>query len=286
MAVGLITALLAALCYAIGSILQAKAAAQAERSEGLDPRFIVRIIGQLPYMIGLAMDGIGFLLSLVALQFLPLFLSEALIASSVGMTAVLAVLFLKVKLSPLEKWAVPALIFGLVLLSLSADAEQAEAVAVNKRIGELVGAFIVVLLAGVATRVPEKRQGVAYAVVGGLAYSGMGVAARSIDVPDPIWHIVQDPAAYALVIYGLVGLIMFAVALQRASVTTVTAIVFGLETVLPSLVGIIMLGDRPRPGWAIVAIVGFVVAVGSSLILAGQSEPDLSTAEESLESTA
>ena len=279
MALGLITALLAALCYAIGSILQAKAASQAERSEGLDPRFIVRIIGQLPYLIGLILDGVGFLLSLVALQFLPLFLSEALIASSVGMTAVLAVIFLKVKLSRLERWAVPSLIVGLILLSLSADAEQAEAVAINKRIGELVGALIVVLLAGIATRMPAKRQGVAYAVVGGLAYSGMGIAARSIDIPDRVWEIFKDPAAYALVIYGLVGLIMFAVALQRASVTTVTAIVFGLETVLPSLVGIIMLGDRPRDGWAIVAILGFVIAVGSSLILAGQSEPDLSATE-------
>lgn len=280
MAAGLITALLAAFCYAVGSILQAKAAAQAERGEGLDPRFIVRIIGQLPYLIGLGMDGIGFLLSLVALQFLPLFLSEALLASSVGMTAILAVTFLKLKLSRLEKFAVPSLIVGLICLAISADADRAVDVSAGVRIAILIGVAVVAVLAFVATRFPEERQGVAYAVVCGLGYSGMGVAARSVSDPATIWGYFSDPAAYAVVGYGLIGLVMFAVALQRTSVTTATAIVFGLETVLPSLTGIILLGDRPREGWALVAVVGFVIAVGSALILAGQSEPDLSTEPE------
>ncbi len=39
------------------------------------------------------------------------------------------------------------------------------------------------------------------------------------------------------------------------------------ETVAPALVGLLMLGDRPRPGWAWVAALGFVLAVAGALSL-------------------
>ncbi|MGA9148168.1 MAG: hypothetical protein WBZ04_11460, partial [Candidatus Nanopelagicales bacterium] len=113
MTVGLIAALAAAVSYAIGSILQSVAADRTEKSGALDPRLMMRMIKQLPYLIGLAADGLGFVLGIVAIQFLPLFLSEALIASSVGITAILAVTFLKVKLSSMEKLALPGLMIGL-----------------------------------------------------------------------------------------------------------------------------------------------------------------------------
>ncbi len=124
MAIGILCALVAALFFAVGSILQSYAASRTSSAGALDPRFFVRMLKQLPYLVGLGADGVGFLFSLVALQFLPLFLSEALLASSVGFTAVLAVLFLKVTLSSMERLAVPGLIVGLVLLAISARPSQ------------------------------------------------------------------------------------------------------------------------------------------------------------------
>lgn len=191
----------------------------------------------------------------MAIQFLPLFLSEALIASSVGITAILAVTFLKVKLSSMEKLALPGLMIGLVLLALSAQPEQAQELALKWRWLELACVAVVGLLALGVTRLPERRVGIGLAIVSGVAFSGMGIAARSLEVPDPIWEVVKDPTAYAIVIYGALGLLFFASALQRATVTTVTALVFGIETVLPSLIGILFLGDRTRDGlWPLAVI--------------------------------
>jgi hypothetical protein len=41
---------------------------------------------------------------------------------------------------------------------------------------------------------------------------------------------------------------------------------------VPALVGVAMLGDVPREGWAWVAVVGFALAVGGALALAGHGD--------------
>ena len=76
-------------------------------------------------------------------------------------------------------------------------------------------------------------------------------------------------------VYGLLGTLFFATALQRGSVTAAAALVFTVETVVPALVGVAFLGDSTRggAGFAVVALVGFVTTVGASIALARRSEP-------------
>ena len=275
MAVGLIAAIAAAIAYAVGSVLQAVGAARTSKSGALDPRLLIRMIKQLPYLIGLAADGVGFLLGLVAIQFLPLFLSEALLASSVGITAVLAVVFLHVKLAAIEKWALVGLMVGLALLAISAKPDQAPPLAENWRWLELGFVVVVIAMALVAIKLPEGRIGVGLAIASGLGFSGMGIAARNLEIPDPIWEIIKDPSLYSVALYGILGLALFASALQRAGVTTVTALVFGIETVVPAIIGVAFLGDETRSGLWPVAAIGFLVALVCSTILARQAEPAL-----------
>jgi hypothetical protein len=44
------------------------------------------------------------------------------------------------------------------------------------------------------------------------------------------------------------------------------------ETVAPALVGLLLLGDEPRPGWGWVAAVGFGLAVVGALALSGHGD--------------
>jgi hypothetical protein len=60
--------------------------------------------------------------------------------------------------------------------------------------------------------------------------------------------------------------------LQRGSVTTATAIAFAVETTVPAFVGLTLLGDRARPGFAPVAVVGFVLALAGCLSLARNAD--------------
>jgi hypothetical protein len=51
-------------------------------------------------------------------------------------------------------------------------------------------------------------------------------------------------------------------------VTAATAMLVVGETVAPALVGILVLGDRPRAGWELLAGLGFVLSVTGALSLA------------------
>ena len=50
-------------------------------------------------------------------------------------------------------------------------------------------------------------------------------------------------------VFGVVGLIAYSRALERASLARVTAILLVTEVTVPGLAGIILLGDSVRPGW-------------------------------------
>jgi hypothetical protein len=61
---------------------------------------------------------------------------------------------------------------------------------------------------------------------------------------------------------------LFTTALQRGSVTSATAVMFAVETVVPAGIGLVFLGDATRPGFAVVAALGFVLTIAGTLALA------------------
>jgi hypothetical protein len=109
--------------------------------------------------------------------------------------------------------------------------------------------------------------------VSGAAFGGVGIAARALPVSGSWWHLFAEPLTYAVLAYGGLGTVMFAAGLERGSVTVVVALMFAIETVVPAAVGLTVLGDTARPGLAAVAVGGFVITVGSALLLAGFAQP-------------
>src|SRR3954469_18774599 len=120
MLLGLACAVGAALCYGIGSVLQPAAAAGTDAAANLDPRLLLRLLAAWPYVLGLALDTAGFVLSLVALGSLPLYLVQSVVASFLAVTAVVGALFLGTRLRKVEWVAIAFVVLGLALVSLSA----------------------------------------------------------------------------------------------------------------------------------------------------------------------
>jgi drug/metabolite transporter (DMT)-like permease len=265
---GLLGAFACAVCYGIASVLQAAGAARTHTTGALDPRLLVRLLRQGPYLLGVGFDALGFVASVLALRTLPLFLVESTVASSIGVTAVLAARFLHVRLSRKEWLAIAGVALGLVLLAASAQPDAGRGLS---RLGGyllLGGVLAALAVAGASSRLPSGRAGALLAADAGLAFGAVGVAARSLQVPPDWVHVLADPVAWSLAAYGVLGMLFYSSALQRGSVTTATAITFAVETTVPTLVGLVLLGDRARPGFAAVAVAGFVVALGGCLALA------------------
>ncbi|MEO7446747.1 MAG: hypothetical protein ABI336_00630 [Humibacillus sp.] len=266
-------ALLAALAYGSATVLQAVGVRRLAGSAG-QPWGHRLWVGRL-YGLGLGLDGVGFLTSLVALRTLPLFVVESAIASSVAVTAVLSAVVLRVRLTPRE--TVALVVTGLGLVALAVSAREGPAVRPGA-VGWLVPAatvlVAVVLVAG-WTRPAGSRLGLALlSVAAGLGFAGVGIAARVLVVPDPWWRGIKSPVLIALVLHGVLATVAYAVALARGRVTTVAAVTFAVETVVPASLGLLWLGDAVRPGggWVAVAAAGFAATLGGSIALASHAE--------------
>ncbi len=278
MVIGLICAIVASLCYGTASVLQALSARRTETPEGLDPRLLIRLFSQLPYLIGVLLDGIGFIATVFALQLgQPLFVVQAIVAASVGVTAAI-VAVMGTRLGRNEWLALAAIGVGLVLLALSAGPEN-DVVLANVWYWVMLAAVVPVGLIGAAgLRVHGAAAAVLLGLGAGLGFAITAVASRTLVVPHPWWHLIAMPATWAIAAGGLIGMLLFAMALQRVAVTTVTALVLSVETVIPSILGLAFFGDTIRGGFVGVAVAGLLLALVGAGLLARFSEVDL-TAE-------
>jgi drug/metabolite transporter (DMT)-like permease len=178
MVLGLIGALGSALGYGVASVLQALAVRRTSPAEGLDLRLMVRLSRSWLYLLGLAVDGLAFLLSLVALRSLPLFVVQSIVASFLAVTAVLGALVLKMPLRPSDKIGIAVVIVGLVLVALSAAEDKTVETTRSLSWGVLVAA---ILLAVAAFPLARIRGAAGAATLGAVAGLGYGVAAVAAD---------------------------------------------------------------------------------------------------------
>lgn len=285
----MVCALGSAVCFGVASVLQAMAARAAEpgSGSGVDARLLMRALRQWRYVAGLGLDGVGFLLELVALRSLPIYAVGAALAASLAVTAVTAARLLGARLSGREWAAVAAVCGGLALLGLAAGSEGAgdDHGSTALRWGTLVTAALVFAAGAAAGRLPERSRAAVLGLFAGFGFGVVEVAVRLIDGMTPS-ALLTNPAVYGLLLGGGTAFLLLTSALQRGSVTAATAGMVIGETVGPALVGVLALGDRTRPGWAPVAIAGFVLAVLGALALARFGEGGAPREQEAADATA
>src|SRR6478752_6116270 len=237
MLLGLTFAILASLGSGVGSAVEAfgvrSAAAKGKPAGDLGP-----LLHEPIYFIGLTVDLLGFVFTVIALQLLPLFMVQAVVASSVGVTALIVAASGK----PLGRpaWvALGASLTGLVLLAISSQAND----------------------------VPALSAGWHWFLLG-CALPLVGLGALALRVRGSLSAVFR-----AIVVNGILGTVLFALALQRGKVTVVAAVTFTTNTVLPATIGIVFLGDQVRSGYALVATAGFLIAVSGAIALAQFAGP-------------
>jgi drug/metabolite transporter (DMT)-like permease len=268
---GLAGALIACLCYGVATVFQAMGARRVEGSEGVDPRLLMRVLGSLPFLLGTAMDAIGLIFNLFALRKLPLFEVQGIVNTNLAVTAVFAGLLLNIHLMRRDKFAVAAVVGGLVLLGLAAGPEGTGTFSIAGRWALLGVSLLLAVTALVLGNVYKSAHPALLGTVAGFLFGVFGLAVRILPSVEPA-KLVTDPAAYAAIIASVTGFLFFATALQRGSVNaTAAALVVG-ETAVPALIGVTLLGDSARPGYGVVGVFGFLLAVGGALALARFAE--------------
>ncbi len=271
MILALLCAVGAMVLFGVAAVLQALATSRALDVEVLDPRLLLRLAHQPVFLAALGLNGLGFLLHITALQRLPLFLVQAVIAGSVAVTAVLSVRVFGVRLGRSQWGAVAMVVLGLVLLAPTATEGAATATTAREAL-LLLGVVAAVCAAAAAVR---RVAGAAGAVLLGLlAGTGFGVVAVSARLlPSYGPELLTAPVAYVLVLAGGTAYLVYSAAMQRGSVTTATAAMVVTQTVVPAGAGL-LLGDSVQAGLVPVAVLGFALALAGALGLGRFEQPE------------
>lgn len=263
----------AALCSGAATVLQALAARREPVRGTLDAGLLWRLARRPTYLGAIALVVLGFALSFVALQTLPLFLVQAGRASSLGVAAVLAAVVLRTRLRRAELGALAGIAVGLVVLAASVSPRDAGEVDRGTRWGLLVAVVLVAVAAAVVVRSTRARLvGLALAGLAAAGFAVLAVGARTLGPLEPA--LLADPGLWAMGAGGGLGLLLGALALQRAPVVAVTSVMVGVETCLGAAAGMVLAGDRPAAGSAGPTAAAFVVVVTGVLLVARFGSPD------------
>lgn len=268
---GFVLALGCSVCYGTASVFQAVATRSVEPAgnSGVDAVLLMRAVRQWRYLAGIGLDGLGFVLQVMALRLVPIYVVAAALAASIAVTGIVSAWVLSARLSAAEWTAVGVVCGSLAVLACAAGPGHFRRAPAG--LGwALIGVVAAIFVAGAAAgRLRDRERALALGLGAGSGFGVVEVGVRLMDVFDPTKAtFYTHPALYAAAGGGAAGFLLLTSALQRGSVTTTVAAMVVGETIAPALVGVVWLGDTARDGLGWLVIVGFTVAVSATLVLA------------------
>ena len=261
MITALIAAIIGALGYGVGSVLQARAATVAT---GL------AVLRRPVYLAGVGCDLLAWAASLVAVRQLPLFAVQSMLAASLGVTVVLARFLLGSPIRRRDTAALVGVLFALLVLALASGSQSVQLPPPFFGTAILLAVVVVAIIVLMSYRQAQPSW---LALLAGACFAGAAIAARALDLSGPWFVVPLQPEALGIVAFGLIGSVAYARSLEFGSAGSSTAMVWVVEVALAGLVGITVLGDGVRPGWTLPALLAFAVALISCVVLGHDSSP-------------
>jgi len=254
--VSLLCAIGSALAYGASTLMQAVATRKAHGLTAVTSPLVVAAF---------AVDGLGFLLSLAALDNLPLFVVQSIMASMLVVVVIGARIILKAHMRRLDVAAVVVVIVALVLIGVGSGEQPGvePPAAFQPAMFVATGALVVAALA-----LYQSGPGWSLAVIAGLGFSGAAIAARASHHHDGMWETIWQPMTACIVVCGIVGAVWYLRALEKLAVGPSAAILSVLEVVVPGAVGVLVLGDEVAEGMLPGVVVGLLLAVSGCVVLA------------------
>lgn len=271
MLIGLLLALGCSVCYGTATVLQAAATRSVAGGSdaGVDAVLLWRALRQRRYLAGIGLDGLGFVLQVLALRLVPIYVVAASLAASIAVTAIAAVWVLAARLSPVEWTAVGVVCLGLAMLGFAAGPEGSRHGPAGLGWALLVVVAALFTAGAAAGRLGARWRALILGVAAGGGFGVVEIGVRLTDSIDPTTaSFYTGPGVYAVLAGSAVGYLLLTSALSRGSVTTAVAGMVVGETIGPALVGVVWLGDRSQAGLGWMVVVGFGIALVGSLVLA------------------
>lgn len=267
-ALAYIAAFATALGYGYGAVLQDRAAKQIPVTSPDQGATVLKVAMSRSYVAGMALGVVGWLCSLQALRSLPLFAVQAITASSIGVIVLITWATTHHRPSHAQGWLLSLLALGLVGLAFSAAPGDTQRVSRTFVVLVWISVVAVGILAVWASRRHGPRSSAILGAVSGLADGGMALCVRAVHNRQHTFiHLITRPLVIAIAPFAIIGIAAFAAALQRGSASVALACQQAVATLAPSLIGLAVLGDRSRHGFAVLTYTCFAITVVTAIAL-------------------
>ena len=272
-------ALVAALAFALGSVLQQRGALRTPAHEN-DPRFLLQILRQPVWLVGAASQTVGWILQAAALDRAPLVVVQAISALSLVIALPFGIWLTNQRIGKREMVGAVCVLAGIVFF-LSAG--QPHGGGPSPSAGQWWGACTVTLLLVVSlSAVGTRFQGAAKALtLGSAAGLGFGLQAAVTktfvtELGGGALGLLTSWTCYVLIASALTGFVLQQSALKTGVLAPAMASSNSVTLFSSVILGILVYGETlSKTGGAHAgsAYVGLAIAIVGVAVLAGAQEP-------------
>jgi drug/metabolite transporter (DMT)-like permease len=274
-------AVLAAVAFALGTVLQQKGTLQTSTGEN-DPRFLVEILHKPVWLAGMISQSVGWILQAGALDRGPLVVVQSLTAMSLVIALPLGMWLTKQHIGPREWLGALAVLVGIMFfLWAGAPSGGTNHPSASLWWGACLGtSALVLVLAAFGTRMRGASKALLFGSAAGFGYGLQAAVTKTFvgELGHGALSLLADWSVYVLVASAVIGFVLQQGALKTGVLAPAMASSNAVTLFSSVILGIIVYGERLSAsggGHVASAVVGLVIAiVGIALLGSAEVPPD------------
>ena len=271
----IVLALVAALLFGVGTVLQQRAAMQVPDEEAMKAGLLVRLAKQPIWLAGIAADALGFVGQAVALAIGRIVVVQPLLATAVVFALPLGARLDKRRLTRREIVGAAAVVGGVASFVVVAnptggvDNPELSVWIVSGAVCLALTGLLVVLARGRPPGLKASLLGSAAGIL--FALSAVLTKAVADQLGDGILDIFTHWQVYALVAVGWVGMTLSSAALQTGALAPAAATQMSLDPVVSVALGVFAFDESLHDSFVggAVALLGFALMIAGLVVLSG-----------------
>ena len=276
---GEVLAIVAAVAFALGSVLQQKGTSETEATED-DPRFLIQILHKPIWLAGAISQAMGWILQAAALDRASLMVVQALSALSLVLALPLGMWLTHQNIGRRELTGALLTLAGIVFF-LSAGQPQggsSHASAAAWWTSCLVILALALALTGLGFRWRGAAKALTFGSAAGLAFGLQAAVTKTFvsDTGSGLLALLTSWPVYVLILSALAGFVLQQSALKTGVLAPALASSNSVSLFVSVVLGIVLYGEtlsKSGGGHVGSAYVGLAIAIGGIAVLAGSAPP-------------